>query len=275
MKPSGIAKYAAIIAPVRLLLFSDIHSNLEALEACLDAAPAYDRVANLGDVVGYGGSPNQTVELLRAMEPINVRGNHDRACSGVTGAEGFNAVAAEAARWTRHELSDRNLDWLAALPEGPVCDPEWPQLQLVHGSPLDEDVYLASAHEAGGAMELARCPLTFFGHTHVQCAYTQPAPQPNVRHRGQTELLQPEPLPSAGSAQLWRFTLDNSHRYMVNPGSVGQPRDRDWRAAFAVYDSDSRSVTFYRVPYDIAGAQRRILDAGLPKVLALRLEAGR
>jgi predicted phosphodiesterase len=272
---SGIRRAAAIIAPVRLLLLSDIHSNLEALEACLDAAPAYDRVANLGDVVGYGGSPNQTVELVRALEPIHVRGNHDRVCSGVTTAAGFNPLAAEAARWTQRELSGRNLDWLRQLPEGPVCDSEWQGVQMVHGSPLDEDTYLSSAGEADAAMEHVRCPLTFFGHTHLQSAFAQALTSTTGKRRNRTERLVPEEVPNAGSAQLWRITLDDGHKYMVNPGSVGQPRDRDWRAAFAVYDSDSREVTFYRVPYDVAGAQRRILEAGLPKALAMRLEVGR
>jgi predicted phosphodiesterase len=255
---------------VRLLLLSDIHSNLEALEACLDAAPDYDRVANLGDVVGYGASPNQTVELLRATEPIGVRGNHDRVCTTLAGLENFNPWAAEAARWTFGELSERNFDWLQALPRGPVIDPEWSGMQLVHGSPLDEDTYLSSSRAAGEAMEHSAAALTFCGHTHVQAAYGQPAGSPP-----RAELLPVEPTPGIGRAQRWRLKLDGSWKYLVNPGSVGQPRDRDRRAAFALYDSEAREVLFYRVPYDIAGAQVRILEAGLPRQLAWRLEEGR
>jgi predicted phosphodiesterase len=252
---------------VRLLLLSDIHSNLEALEACLDAAPEYDRVANLGDVVGYGGSPNQTVELVRATGPISVRGNHDRCCCGLTDTTNFNPLAAHAAIWTRSELSDRNLDWLSALPRGPVRDDDWADVQLVHGSPIDEDDYITSAYGAGEALEFSACRLTFFGHTHIQGAYARP--------HEVTGPLVPERLPTAGSAQISRLKLNPAKKYLVNPGSVGQPRDRNRRAAFALYDSEESEILFYRVPYNIARAQERILQAGLPKMLAMRLEEGR
>jgi predicted phosphodiesterase len=252
---------------VRLLLLSDIHSNLEALEACLDAAPDYDLVANLGDVVGYGGSPNQTVELLRVTKPINVRGNHDRACCGLTDTTNFNPAAAAAAKWTRDELSDRNLDWLRELPCGPVRDKHCKGVQFVHGSPVDEDIYITSPFGASEALEFSNCHLTFFGHTHTQCAYARP-------HEIAGPLV-PERLNTASFAQASRLRLDPARKYLVNPGSVGQPRDRDRRAAFAVYDSDEQEILFYRVPYDIAEAQMRILQAGLPKMLAMRLEEGR
>lgn len=252
---------------MRLLLLSDIHANLEALEACLDAAPDYDLVANLGDVVGYGGSPNQTVELLRATDPISVRGNHDRACCGLTDTTYFNPLAAAAARWTQNELSDRNLDWLRELPQGPVRDKHCKGVQFVHGSPVDEDIYITSAVDASDALASARCELTFFGHTHVQCAYARP-------HEVSGRLV-PERMLTASRAQISRLKLMPLKNYLVNPGSVGQPRDRDRRAAFAVYDSDEREILFYRVPYDIAEAQVRILQAGLPGMLAARLEEGR
>jgi predicted phosphodiesterase len=246
---------------------SDIHANLEALEACLDAAPEYSRVACLGDVVGYGGSPNQTIELLRAMQPICVRGNHDRASCGLEDTTNFNPAAANAAHWTRNELSDRNLDWLRALPSGPVHEKAWVGVQFVHGSPLHEDTYITSALGAGEALEFSSYHLTFFGHTHVQGAFARP-------HQIAGPLV-PERLNSASSAQISRLKLDRTLKYLVNPGSVGQPRDRDRRAAFAVYDSKHSEILFYRVPYDIAGAQERILQAGLPKMLATRLEEGR
>ncbi len=252
---------------MRLLLLSDIHSNLEALEACLDAAPEYDRVANLGDVVGYGGSPNQTVELLHATDPINVRGNHDRACCGLTDITNFNPAAAEASHWTRNEMSDRNLDWLRELPQGPVRDQDWPGVQFVHGSPVDEDIYITSPFGASEALEFSNCHLTFFGHTHIQCAYARP-------HDIAGPLV-PERVNTASFAQILRLRLDPAKKYLINPGSVGQPRDRDRRAAFAMYDSEEREILFYRVPYDIAGAQVRILQAGLPKMLAMRLDEGR
>jgi len=258
---------ADIICRVRLLLLSDIHGNLEALEACLDAAPDYDRVANLGDVVGYGGSPNQTVELVRAMGPISVRGNHDRACCGLDDTSDFNPVAAAAANWTRSELSDRNVDWLREQPCGPVTDEDFEGVQFVHGSPVDEDEYITSAYGAHEALRAARRPVTFFGHTHVQGAY--------ARGRQMAEALPLERVNTASAAQRLHLKLDAREHYLINPGSVGQPRDRDRRAAFAVYDSEAHEVLFYRVPYDIAAAQQRILMAGLPKMLAMRLEEGR
>ena len=256
-----------LVWAVRLLLLSDIHGNLEALEACLDAAPEYDRVANLGDVVGYGASPNQTVELVRAMEPISVRGNHDRCCCGLEDVTNFNPIAADAASWTRGELSERNSDWLRELPKGPVADESWAGVQFVHGSPVGEDTYIHSEFSASAALLVSSSHLTFFGHTHVQGAF--------ARLHSATEALPLERLDGATSAQISRLKLDPTMKYLVNPGSVGQPRDRDRRAAFAVYDSDEGEILFYRVPYDIVGAQERILQAGLPRGLALRLEDGR
>lgn len=259
---------ASIIWLVRLLLFSDIHSNLEALEACLDAAPEHDRVANLGDVVGYGANPNQVVELVRAMEPISVRGNHDRCCCGLEEPTNFNPVAADAANWTRAELSDSNLDWLRQLPRGPLHDAAWQGIQFVHGSPVDEDAYINSEFGARTALEaLPPFHLTFFGHTHVQGAF--------ARRRLITEVLPLEAVNNASRVQISRLKLNSSTKYLVNPGSVGQPRDYDRRAAFALYDSKKSEILFYRVPYDIALAQERILQAGLPRGLAIRLEDGR
>jgi len=252
---------------VRLLLLSDIHGNLEALEACLDAAPAHEGVANLGDVVGYGASPNQVIDVVRGMEPISVRGNHDRCCCGLEDLSNFNPTAAYAAAWTRSELSHANLDWLRGLPSGPLRDADWEDVQFVHGSPLEEDAYIASPFSAGEALEVSPFHLTFFGHTHIQGAF--------ARQRVVTEALQLQRLNNASHAQISRLKLDPAVKYLVNPGSVGQPRDHDRRAAFAVYDNEKHEVLFYRVPYDIARAQERILLAGLPPGLAMRLEEGR
>lgn len=252
---------------VRLLLLSDIHGNLEALEACLDAAPEYDGVANLGDVVGYGASPNQVVELLRAMDPISVRGNHDRCCCGLEDLSTFNPIAAAAAIWTRTELSESNLDWLRELPRGPLHDGNWDGAQFVHGSPLEEDGYISSEFSASAALEISPFHLTFYGHTHIQGAY--------VRQRLMAEALGAEPVDNVSYAQISRLRLNPKMKYLVNPGSVGQPRDRDRRAAFAIYDSEEHEILFYRVPYDIARSQERILQAGLPPMLAMRLEDGR
>ncbi len=252
---------------MRLLLVSDIHGNLEALEACLGSAPEHGAIANLGDVVGYGASPNQVIELLREMDPISVRGNHDRCCCGLEDTTHFNPIAADAANWTRGELSEANVDWLRELPSGPLRDGNWDGVQFVHGSPLEEDGYIASEFSASAALEISPFRLTFFGHTHIQCAY--------ARQRYVTEALALERLNVASCAQVSRLRLDPNTRYLINPGSVGQPRDHDRRSAFAVYDDEKQEVLFYRVPYDIARAQERILQAGLPRGLALRLEDGR
>jgi diadenosine tetraphosphatase ApaH/serine/threonine PP2A family protein phosphatase len=252
---------------VRLLLVSDIHGNLEALEACLDAAPEHDGVANLGDVVGYGASPNQVVELVRGMDPISVRGNHDRCCCGLEDLSNFNPIAAYAANWTSTELSESNLDWLRELPRGPLRDGRWAGIQFVHGSPIEEDDYIASESSANAALEVSPFHLTFFGHTHIQGAF--------ARLRLLAAALPLERLDGASCIQTLRLKLNPAKKYLVNPGSVGQPRDRDRRAAFAIYDSERHEILFYRVPYDIARAQERILQAGLPPFLATRLEEGR
>ena len=158
------------------------------MEACLAVAGSYDRVFNLGDIVGYGASPNETVARSRELGGLFVRGNHDKACSGVSSTDDFNHIAALAAYWTKQKLTPENLEWVKALPQGPI-------------------------------------------------------------------------KPEA--------------KYLINPGSIGQPRDGDWRAAFAVFDTSDYKIIFQRVAYDVAGAQKRIYDAGLPDRLATRLSDGR
>jgi len=252
---------------VQILLLSDIHSNFEALEACLDAAVPYDRVVNLGDVVGYGGSPNEVTALCRRITWMSVRGNHDKVCTGVESAEYFNPIAAMAAYWTRQTLTPENMQWLRSLPEGPVRNPEMPGVQFAHGSPQDEDEYVISVMDATEALDTVDVPLTFFGHSHIQGAFfmdTDDDPQE----------LRPSNRREKGH-QRHKLMLVANARYMINPGSVGQPRDGDWRAGFAVYDSEEHSVTFHRVPYDVEAAQRHIREAQLPDRLAVRLGEGR
>jgi predicted phosphodiesterase len=251
---------------VRILIISDIHANLEALEACLAAAPAYDRVFNLGDIVGYGANPNEVTEKSRALGEVFVRGNHDKACSGVSSLTDFNPIAGLAALWTREILSPANTEFLRAMPHGPVKPLEG--VECVHGSPRDEDEYLLLPSDAYVLLSQTHVPLTFFGHTHVQCAYYY-QPKLNMGHR-----FVPA-YPSPRGAHTIRLDLAEDAVYLINPGSIGQPRDGDPRAAFALFDTDARSVTFYRVPYDIAAAQEKIFAAGLPERLAIRLEEGR
>jgi predicted phosphodiesterase len=251
---------------VRILIISDIHANLEALDACLQAAPAHDRVFNLGDIVGYGANPNEVTERARELGTVFVRGNHDKACSGVSSTEGFNPIAGLAALWTRQKLTPDNLQFLRDLPHGPIMPLE--HVECVHGSPRDEDEYVLMRSEAYSILGHAHAPVTFFGHTHVQGGFW-------INHSNKTEGAIELQYPSSEGKQQFTLNLAGAGKYMINPGSVGQPRDGDARAAFAIYDTEENSVTFHRVPYDITAAQEKIFAAGLPERLAIRLEEGR
>lgn len=257
---------------MRLLVLSDVHANLEALDASLEAAPEYDSIANLGDVVGYNASPNEVCERIRSMNCPVVRGNHDRACSGLSDLSEFNLVAAISARWTQMTLDPDHRDWLRELPEGPLRSNVLPGVELVHGSPRDEDEYVLNAPTAALDFHLpGHADVIFFGHTHVQGGFAF-----NVSD-GRTRPLLPKYTNSDSIAE-WKMELDPGERYLINPGSVGQPRDNDPRAAFALFETHSLSlptVTFYRVPYDIPRAQARIIEANLPERLATRLALGR
>jgi len=255
---------------MRLLLISDIHANLEAFEACLAAAPEYDYVVNLGDVVGYNASPNEVCARVIAMNAPIVRGNHDRACAGLSDLKEFNPVAAISAHWTKNTLAPKHLEWLSALPKGPIQVPHLPGMEFVHGAPLDEDEYLLNTAAADDNLELpGHAPLIFFGHTHIQGGF--------VDEDGESSPFRPEYAASAGPVEF-KLWMTPGVQYLINPGSIGQPRDNDWRAAFALYETSGgalSSVTFYRVPYDIKSAQQRILAAQLPDRLAARLQIGR
>jgi predicted phosphodiesterase len=251
---------------LRILLLSDIHSNLEALKACLGAAPPYDATVNLGDIVGYGASPNEVTHIARDHGGTFVRGNHDKVVAGLESAETFNPIASVAAVWNRDQLTAENMEWIRALPRGPLTLDVLPGVQFVHGAPSDEDRYVVTFDDAAQELVASTATVTFFGHTHIQGVF--------MRHGGIVEDILPE-YASVGKQETWEFRLDIGTNYMINPGSVGQPRDGDWRAAFAVFDSDQRAVTFCRVPYDVRSAQEKIFAANLPARLATRLAAGR
>ena len=252
---------------MRALVISDIHSNLPAFEAVLATAPSHDAVWNLGDVVGYGPNPNEVIVLARNLGGIVVRGNHDRACAGIMPYGKFcefSSLAASAVRWTQSVLTKENAEWLAKLRRGPV----WPiprKVQCVHGAPKDEDEYLFFREDAWAALYGSRARIIFCGHTHWQVCWSL--------YRREVTPLKPD-YQSSDCAAQFEVPLEKGRRYLINPGSVGQPRDGDWRAAFAVYD-DTRSVlTWFRVPYKVLTAQRRIRRAGLPEVLVTRLREG-
>ena len=247
---------------MRYLVISDIHANLEAFETVMaEAAPlACERVLVLGDLVGYGADPNAVVDRVRALAPhAIIRGNHDKVGSGVESPEGFNAVARNAIRWTYDALNDENRAWLAALPAGPMEVDDL--VEICHGTPFDEDAYVFDDLDALRAIHAARRPLCLFGHTHVQVGH--------YLSKDQFGLL------TAEDRRPLTVPMVEGHRYLVNPGSVGQPRDGDPRAGFAVVDTATREFTIYRVEYPIAKAQARILAEGLPDVLAQRLALGR
>jgi predicted phosphodiesterase len=251
---------------MRYLILSDIHGNLEAFRAVLAhaARKRRDAVLFLGDAVGYGAAPNQVVERLRAMghKVHSVRGNHDRVVlDPEEGSVFFNAHARRAAFWSAEVLTPANRRYLENLPVGPKVIEEG--VAICHGSPADEDEYLFSEMEAQAAFRSLPAGVTFFGHSHVPCMFERTV------EGGQESLVG---VLLRGSRVV--IDLDPSRSYLINPGSVGQPRDRDPRASYALYDSAIRRFTLHRVPYNVEAARKRILAAGLPNILADRLLHG-
>jgi len=250
---------------MRYLIISDLHANLEGLEAVLKAAAdRYDRVICCGDLVGYGPDPNAVVDWVRANAMAAVRGNHDKACCGITDAQEFNAAARAAALWTRERLTPENLAYLRNLTVGPMLVDGF---QVVHGSVRDEDEYLFIPDDAQPEFTYLGYPLTFFGHTHLQGGFLR---VDNGPVRGIKPVFQP-----GTASKTLEFREDE--QYLLNPGSVGQPRDGDARAAFLIYTREGElgSVEYWRVPYSLNITQAKMLEGGLPHVLALRLSFGR
>ena len=240
------------------LILSDIHANMEALEAVLaDARGQYDRIYCLGDLVGYGADPNAAVAWVRTSVAAVIRGNHDKVCTGTDSLDGYNPAAQASTVWTRRALTRESRDYLDRLPRGPLRQQTGRHsFDLVHGSPEDEDEYLIAGEDVRRAIPFMDAPLYFFGHTHVQGGFL--IARNNVRgiHTG-------KPL-----------RIEDGYSYLVNPGSVGQPRDGDPRAAYVLYSPGDRTVEYRRVGYDIDSAARKIGAAGLPASLALRLFEG-
>jgi predicted phosphodiesterase len=247
---------------MRLLVFSDVHANATALEAVLKAcAGRWDRAVCLGDIVGYGPDPNEVVQRVRPLVSAIVRGNHDKAACGISDLEDFNPLARAAAEWTRKQLLPENLRYLQSLPEGPL---EAEGLVLVHGAIEDEDEYVFGGDQALRGLLVSPCSLTFFGHTHIQGGFSYDGA--NVDRLDESAV-------SAGNPAI--MNLEPKTRYLLNPGSVGQPRDGDPRAAFAIANLEKRQVEFWRTPYDISAVQDRMERAGAPEALVLRLAFGR
>jgi predicted phosphodiesterase len=242
---------------MRYLVLSDIHANLQALEAVLADAPrvGYDAVLVLGDLVGYGGDPAAVIERTLALGPAAiVRGNHDKVAAGLDDASTFSLTARLAIDWTASTLTAADRHRLASLPAGPAAVDG--DVLICHGAPFDEDYYILSPGDGQRALRSTTARVCLFGHTHVTTLFgsnglaTMPVTENVV------------PLPMSG-------------QLLANVGSVGQPRDGDPGAAYGILDTTNATLQFCRVGYDIAGAQARIREAGLPDVLADRLEYGR
>lgn len=245
---------------MRYLIFSDIHGNLEALQAVLQdiKRKKIDYFLFLGDLVGYGASPNEVVQQVLSLKRLFlVRGNHDKAVCGLDSIQTFNPIAAAAIEWTKRALNKKYLQFLSGLAKSPLIVHK--NITICHGAPFDEDYYIFGEFDAVEAFSYFETPLCFFGHTHFPFLYVE---------KDQTvegTFIQQNPF---------EVKLEKGARYLINPGSVGQPRDRDPRAAYAIYDSRAQKIKFYRVEYDIKQAQKKILEANLPSALAERLSLG-
>ncbi|HUF48721.1 MAG TPA: metallophosphoesterase family protein [Vicinamibacterales bacterium] len=244
---------------MRYLILSDIHANLQALDAVLaDAATlGYDEVLVLGDLVGYGGDPAAAMARTLDLAPAAIiRGNHDKVAAGIESAESFNDVARASVDWTRTVLPAAALAQLAALPAGPARVGD--QIEICHGAPFDEDYYIFDTNDASRAIDAARARVCLYGHTHIPAVFT----------------LDDDRMTSAPGLADDELRLPREGPALVNVGSVGQPRDGDPRAAYGVIDTDHRTIRLRRIAYDLDAAQSRILDAGLPPWLAFRLGQG-
>ncbi len=243
---------------MRIAILSDVHANREALwevERALQDL-AVDSILYLGDAVGYNADPDHCVRRLAELTDLAVRGNHDKTVANPKDLSWFNEVARAAILWTRDALSAQSLEILDSFPEGPraVLD----RYLLCHGSPMDEDLYIMRRADVDRSFNYVRdntegIKICFFGHTHVPLI---------IEEDGRT-LTPPE-----------RFSLDPQRRYLINPGSVGQPRDRVPLASFGVIDEEAMVYYHYRVSFPIKTAQAKIIAAGLPRMLADRLAAG-
>jgi predicted phosphodiesterase len=245
---------------MRYLVFTDIHGNLESFLALLKfiQRKKIDYYLFLGDLVGYGASPNEIIQKIQTLKPIFlIRGNHDKAVCGLDSIDTFNPIAASAIYWTKQNLKKKNMDYLSHLKKGPIIIHD--HITLCHGAPFDEDYYIFGEFDAAEAFKYIRTPLCFFGHTHFPYVYTE---KDNIVEG--TFLL--------GNSN--EVKLEKGVKYLINPGSVGQPRDRNPRASCAIYDSNVKRIKFFRLDYDIEQAQKKIREKDLPLALAERLSLG-
>ncbi len=247
---------------MRFLIFSDIHSNLEGFRALLSRIRnrKIDAYLFLGDIIGYGANPNEVIELLSSLPNLTtVMGNHDKAVLGLGSHEFFNPIASSALNWTEKRLNKFSVEFLSSMKRGPVRLKNG--VCLCHGSPEDEDYYIFTPEDAYDSIEFSGERICFFGHTHVPVVY---------EFRGEARYSVYYPLDEGRST----IRLKPSFKYMINPGSIGQPRDKNPRATFLIYDDRRGIVKFYRINYNIRKARKKILNAGLPEILGDRLLDG-
>jgi diadenosine tetraphosphatase ApaH/serine/threonine PP2A family protein phosphatase len=242
---------------VKYLIIADIHSNLEALQAVLEDAQNYGGFGNvwcMGDVVGYGPDPSACIKLLKQLDPLCVSGNHDLAAVGKIDIADFNSDAARANRWTSGQLSDEDREFLLMLPEVIVED----DFTIVHGSPrMPVWEYIAYSFTAADNFKHFTTKYCLVGHTHVPFVFEEEEGTANEGYMSHGDMLE------LGDKRL-----------IINPGGVGQPRDHDQRASYAIYDSDEHNIFHYRVPYDITVTQDKMEQADLPQFLISRLASG-
>lgn len=247
---------------MRTAIVSDVHANIEALEACLREADKskVDRVACLGDVVGYNASPNETAEKIRKISVLTIQGNHDFVAAGLADPADldFNAAADSAIRWTKSVLSEENRSWLEKLPESSPLDGN---VLLVHGSPRNQNEYILTPFDLEMNVRYVReshpdVKTIFFGHTHYPALINADGPGSAAERHGDT------------------FQLKKGALYFINPGSVGQPRDGRPLSSFVIFDDASHTVTFLRVAYDVDAAAKKNEAANIHPFLTERLRLG-
>lgn len=241
---------------MKYAILSDVHSNLESLETALGKLEADETLVSLGDVVGYGPNPNECVGLLQARVTHAVLGNHDLAALDNFGVERFNSIARTAIAWTQKQLDAANRQWLDALP----YELRFPNFLLVHGAPVHYFEYILDKETAAAAFKRTDARLIFIGHTHIaeywDCDEEGAIGHKHMQHGGE-------------------LTLEDGKRYIIDVGSVGQPRDLNPEASFVRYDSESNRVQWIRYAYPIDEVGRKMREAGLPEYLAERLTLGR
>ena len=248
---------------MRYLILSDIHSNIEALDACMQRArlAGYDTVLCCGDLVGYGPNPIEVIDVIQNLDAVTIRGNHDRVASGLDEATYFNAHAKRAIYWTRSVLPASYRAYLSSLPIGPLTIN--PYAQMVHGAITDEDDYILTEGDAEENLRLADKNITFFGHSHFPVVFLSDGTGKTVR------------ATSYNFAEFDAVQCEPNLKLFINAGSVGQPRDGDARASFGIWDQRSARMEFYRVEYDIGLTQKKMTEVHLPQYLIERLAHGR